>query len=404
MKRAASLVLAVVVLAVMPVRSGAQGDDIQAVLDARADAVTAKDLDAFMATVDPGAGEFRASQEAWFRRFVTLPAEGYSLTSTIPELGEFTRDSDRDRHGDGVVVARVDERYRIAGYDRRADVNQLFFTFVSRDGRRLIAGDAALDDLGLFSERQPWDFGDVVVLESENFLAVFHPGDRAAAQATLQQAEQGLSQVARAWPREWLGRGVIYIPSGVRELEGLLGVVFDVTNFVAFAASAVDLEEAWDLVGYRVIVNPANFLRYGPGARTEILAHELVHVATREASGPFVPNWIEEGLAQLAESTSPPDLGPLVRSGRFTGAAPEDYRFTSGSNLEILQTYRESLSAVAFLRETFGLEKVGQFYAALGSRRLEPGTAEHHVNRAMREVFGMGLGEFEADWLESVRG
>jgi hypothetical protein len=405
MVRAASLAIAVAVLAVMPLQAPAQdSDEIQALLDARAEAVARKDLKAFMATVDPGNEEFRASQEAWFRRFVQLPVEGYSLTSTLPELGELTRAQDRERHGNSAMVVRVDERYRLAGYDRRADLNQLVYTFVSRSGNRLIAGDTALDDLGLFSERQPWDFGDILVLESEHFLAVFHPGDRTAAQSTLQQAEQGLTQVGRGWPREWSRRSVIYIPAGVGELEGLLGVVFDVSNFVAFAASAVDLAEAWDLVGYRVVVNPANFLRYGPRLRTEILAHELVHVATRESSGPFVPNWVEEGIAQLAESTPQPDLGPLVASGRFTATVPEDYRFTSGSNQDIFQTYRESLSALAFMRDTFGLEEVGEYYAALGRARIEPGTGDYHVNRAMREVLGMGIGEFQTAWLDSVRG
>lgn len=379
-------------------------EQLRQVLEVRANAVSEGDEPAFMNTVEPGEGEFRSGQLAWFRQMVRLPIEDYELTLALEEFGEFTRDRDREQFGDTAVVIAVEERYRIAGFDEASDLNDLVYTFAQRDGRWVIVSDVALDDLGIFTDRQLWDFGEVEWVNSEQVLVVFHPGSRGSGEQILQRAASAVGGVGRVWRQPWSQKVVLYLPASTEELEGLLAVTFDVTNFVAFAAASLDLREGFRLVGSRVIVNPSNFLRRSAAIRTVILIHELVHVSTRSASGPFVPNWVEEGLATFAESDPPRSLGAISREVQVAAGdrLPEDLRFTSGSGEEIRNAYAESRSAITFMAERFGVEEMNQFYVVLGAVRLEPGTARYHIDRALRETLGIGFEEFQAAWVEAV--
>lgn len=378
-----------------------------ALLEGRAAAVRAHDKDAFLDTIDQAATGFREAQANWFDRVVALPLSDYSMKPTLDEEGEFTRKRDVDRYGAPTVVSGVEERYRIEGYDERPTLNLLVYSFVRRGPRWLVASDSDLDDLGLFSARQPWDFGPVEIKKSDHFLLVVHPEEARFAPELLRLAEDALADVDRAWLRPWSRRVPIFVPSTKRELERLLGATFDVGNFVAFAVSSADTSEGFEIVGSRIILNRTNFLRHSPSGRRAILAHELLHVATRGAAGPFISAWVEEGLAQLTESAGRPDtrfFRERVRAGKFDRRVPEDLEFLSGSGDDIFATYQEALSAMAYLVQRFGLERVGRFYEGYGSARVEPGTPRYHADRAMREVLGISFADLERDWAASVAG
>lgn len=378
--------------------------ELQELADARSAAVKARDREAFLATVDPAAADFVAAQGSWFDRQSALGIEGYSLKVDLDEAPEFTRARDRDRYGRQVVIAGVEERFRITGFDEHPALGALFYTFVRREDRWLIANDTDLEDLGLFTARQPWDFGPVSVLTSEHFIVVCHPEDVEPAGRMLDIAEAALPGVARVWTQPWAGRAVIVIPATPSELSRLLDATFDVSNFVAVAASSVDLDEGWNPVT-RVIINPDTFLRRTRATQIRIMTHELVHVATRQASGPFVTSFVEEGIAQLAESEQLPRLSqaaPGLRSG-FDGTLPEDFEFFSGGGAAIRRSYLKALTAAIYINERYGIAKFNDFYAALGSARIEPGVASFHLDRAMQSALGLSLAEFVRAWGGAVR-
>lgn len=407
MKRIALLVP----LLMIPVSAGAQtlerDEQIQALLNRRAEAVMAKDQTLFLTTVDPNAKEFLAAQSRWFDRIVTLPLAEYTLELAIDENGEFTREKDAGRYGASVLVTSVEERIRLEGFDATASLSVLHLTFVQREGGWLVASDSDLDDLGFYSSRHLWDFGDIRIATSAHFLLVFHPEEARFATELLDGAEAALADVERAWARPWSQKVPIMVPTTRQELERMLGATFDVSDFVAFAVASVDSDEGYVPAGPRIFLNRANFLRHSAGSRRAIFAHELLHVATRPSSGPFVPVWLEEGLAQLTESSGTPDLTAFmrrVRGGKFDGKLPADLEFVSGGGDEIFATYQEALSAVSYLRDRFGLEKLNAFYERFGGARIEPGTADYHADSAMREVLGLSLEQFQTEWAAAVQG
>lgn len=380
--------------------------EIQTMLDARSAAVKAKDRGAFGATVDPRAADFSIAQQLWFDRAAAVPFQSYALRLDLDEAPEFTRQRDRERHGSSVLVALVEERFQVQGFDEHPMLNPLFFTLTKDGNRWLISSDSGLEDLGLFSSRQPWDFGPVNLSTSEHFMLVTHPQDSSSASTLLARAEAALPHVERSWTAPWSKRVIIFVPASQRELERILDATFDVSNFVAVANSTVDLEEGWHPVT-RVILNPGNFLRRTPATQTTILTHELVHVATRPASGPFVTSLVEEGIAQLAEHDRTEvtfSASSKTLRSHFDGTLPEDFDFITGGGVSIRRSYAEALSAIAYIIERYGLEKLTAFYNAFGAARIEPGTARYHLDRSLRSALGLSLADFEREWGAAVRG
>lgn len=399
-----ALALAVSLPAPAQVRS--RSSEIQRLLDERAAAVIRGDGDAFLATVDPASEGFRTSQRDWFERIRAVPLDDYSLRLDLDDAPEFTRKRDSERHSSPVIVALVEERFRIRGFDDRPALSNSFYTFVEKQGRWVIASDSDLEDVGLFSSRQPWDFGPIQIRDSEHFMIVTHPQESALAQQLLSLAEGALPAVGRAWKLPWNKKVVIFVPSSQKELERLLDATFDVGNFVAVAVSSVDIDEGWFPVT-RVMVNPQTFLKRTPEVQRTILVHELLHVATRRASGPFLTSAVEEGLAQLAEFETPPSMEQVnvsVRRAGFDGRLPDDTDFFTGGGASIRRSYLEALSAMAYAAMQYGVDKINAFYTSFGSARIEAGTSIYHLDRALRETLGVSLADFESEWAKSVRG
>lgn len=397
----------VAVLLLLVPAAGAQEPDrvagISALLEARAKAVAARDRDAFLRT-SRGGGEFMAQQMRSVDGLIALQVTDYSLQLDLEDWPDLTRKKDTDRHGPDTLVAYVAERYRLDGYDAKPAWNDLFLTFAKGDDGWAVVADDAVEDLGMFTARQLWEFGPIGTVRSERFLAIHPRGEEADAQAILALAEQAVALTTSSWPGAQIGRVPLVLPKDKAQLKRLLGATFDVSNFVAFASSAFDEEtqDGWDLVGHRVIINPVNFARHPQDSRRIILAHELVHIATRDASGPFIPAFVDEGVAELTNPASAAAMRGRARAGRFDKNLPEDWEFISGGGDRIYNSYLEAASAIDHMRKRWGIDAVKAFYGKLGSYQLEPGRAGYRVDAAMREVLGVGLDEFEQSWAGSV--
>src|SRR5439155_17058820 len=78
----------------------------------------------------------------------------------------------------------------------------------------------------------------------------------------------------------------------------------DPNKFVAFVASNTDREHGFTYTGPRMFVHISHLLGYAQSAQIQVLSHELIHAVTRNDSGPNIPTWIEEGLAQVGGQAS----------------------------------------------------------------------------------------------------
>jgi len=160
--------------------------------------------------------------------------------------------------------------------------------------------------------------------------------------------------------------------------------------------------------GSRVLINPANFLGNDTETRRRILAHELIHVASRESSGAYFTAWFEEGVAQvLGEGSSAVGLAPVqeaVRKGQFSGRLPEDFEFLVGGGQRIFRSYAESFLLARTVERMAGKAGLVRFYAEAGDGgALGPGTSRHRIDLASRRALGVSLAELERRWAAEVR-
>jgi hypothetical protein len=199
---------------------------------------------------------------------------------------------------------------------------------------------------------------------------------------------------------------VILVPASQAEVARLIQATFELEHFVAFAYSTVDTEHDFRLTGNRIILNPPAVRNTDSSAVRTILAHELTHIATRPASGPFVPVFVDEGLAEyVAYKGSPASLSFIsseVAAGSFDGLLPADYQFTTGSGTDIYRAYQKAESAVKFFVDRWGIAKFDRFYRLLDGERVAPGTTRYHVSSALRKTVGMGYGGFQKAWASSM--
>lgn len=396
-------------VAIAPAKADERAE-IQELLDRRSQAIIDHDIKSFSSTISSAEPEFRSQQIAMFRRMDRLPLASYRLVARWDRFGDLVRPSDRSGYSgvQDIAIPVTEERYRLRGYDRAPAVEDIFFTFVREEGEWRIASDTDLDDATLFSARHPWDFRQVHIRERGHFL-LLEPACESCGTAppsALSLAEVARRRVAGYWTAPWHKRVPLVVPSNGADLKRILQVTFDVGNFVAFAVSSVDLRDGVDYSGHRIILNPNAFRGRPSDSTLDIFAHELVHVATRAVSGPFVPTWVEEGIAEYVGHEG--DTAALfffsqeAAAGAFDGRLPDGFEFTIGNGLSIFRSYQKSYSAVEYFVKRWGLPEFVRFYRRLGRAEVAPGLPEYHVDRALRKTIGIGLARFERGWASSI--
>jgi hypothetical protein len=368
---------------------------VQAVLDEREAAIRNGDREAFLDTVDPGADEeFKARQAALFDGLRSVPLSSYELLLRTDEAPDLAVGLDGRYAADEVFLPAVEARYRIEGVDAVDALDGFFYTFLLRDGRWRIVSDTDVEDLGLPSARNLWDFGPVARDRSPHFTVLFQSTDRRRAQALLRLAEEARDRLAATFDRPLPDQVLLVLPHSVDQLAEMLQSTFDLTNFVAFAAASVDRDEGWESTAPRVFAQDVNLVRSGRSFQLETLHHELVHVAAFPLAGPNVPAWVHEGVADWIAN----GRGRPTEVAGSDEVLPDDFEFTTGGLDAIVSAYQESTSAVAFLAQAKGLEAPLDLLVEAGQARIAPGTVDHHTDAALRSLYGKGLVDFQHDW------
>ncbi len=387
---------------------------IQDLLDRRSAALLAADRGEFLATI-AGNAEFLRRQTRLFGGFLDVPLADYSLTARWDAFGDLARPSDLERYdAEAVTIPLVEERYRLEGFDRRAAVEDAYFTFVKRDGEWRIAADDDLDELGFHTVRHPWDFGRVEVTRLDRGaipLLVIEGAREKCPELPEQVVDASSTWVGRIdayWTQPWDRRLVLVVPCTKRELRRALQATFDPSKFIAFAYSTIDTHGGFSYSGHRIFINPPVFNDRPVEDTTTIMAHELLHVASRSVSGPFIPLFIEEGLADAAAYTDPGQglafFDQIVASGAFDETLPPDFTFAIGDANSIYLSYQEAQSAIRFLAARWGTDALTRLYVELGGRSYVPGVARWHLDDALHKTIGVGLNRFEQLWADSIPG
>jgi hypothetical protein len=135
-----------------------------------------------------------------------------------------------------------------------------------------------------------------------------------------------------------------------------------------------------------------------------VLKHELAHSFVSQATGGRCPTWLNEGVAQAVEGKS------LSREGRRLGqmfraqqAIPYNVlegSFMRFSTMEAVVAYAESLAAVQYIVETYGmsdveriLERIGQGSSAEAALRATIHSDYGHIESDVGKFLASKYGE-----------
>jgi tetratricopeptide (TPR) repeat protein len=124
-----------------------------------------------------------------------------------------------------------------------------------------------------------------------------------------------------------------------------------------------------------------------------VLKHELAHSFINQLSGGRCPQWLNEGIAQAVEpkslSSSGNRLAQLFRSEHEIPFNSLEGSFMSFSPLEAALAYDESLAAVQYISQTYGMSDLQRILARLGN-----GSS---TEAALRATIHSDYGELESE-------
>ena len=124
-----------------------------------------------------------------------------------------------------------------------------------------------------------------------------------------------------------------------------------------------------------------------------VLKHELAHSFVNQASGGRCPTWLNEGIAQAVEGKSLASNGRRL-SQLFRAQKAISYNMLEGgfmrfSTVEAVVAYAESLAAVQYINETYGMSDVERILERIG----EGASSE----AALRATIHSDYGQLESD-------
>ncbi|MDH6575104.1 hypothetical protein [Kitasatospora sp. MAP5-34] len=369
---------------------------VQALLDARAEALLGLDRAGLLATVAPAA---RPAQQAAYDRLAQVPfaALDYRLTAfTEPE----PEHGSEPGHG-WQLTATAELGYRLRDNDDFPAVFTRTLTFVRSGSGWLLSGDEPAGAAAL------WDLGAVRVARGAHSLLLGLADDSALAR-TVKLLDRAVPAVSEVWGSGWAGRLVAELPGSEQQFAQLLGVRADDYQGIAAvttAAAGAPHRTAAD----RVLINPDAYAILSDLGRRVVTTHETTHVATRADTKPWTPLWLSEGVADYTgyrgTGRSPrqvaPELAKDIQAGRLPRALPADADFAAGST-GIAQAYELGWAACGLIAADWSEQRLVQLYRAVGAR--PPGAdRDQWLDGLFRAQLGLGLDEFLKRWIASLR-
>jgi hypothetical protein len=310
-------------------------------------------------------------------------------------------------HAETFAPLSMTLHYELAGFDQRPTNLEQFPTFVRRGEKWYLA---SLDDFaaaGQASAVDLWDFGRVRVVRGASTLVLGHPGSEALMRQLAAETDAAVPRVSAVWGRDWSRRVVVLVPNTQTELARVVHESGDLNQIAAVATAEVNTGSGPpDAVGDRVAINPPNFRKLAAVGRRIVLTHEVVHVATRDASGAAVPSWLIEGFADYVgyDGTGVPvrvaarELVDDIAAGKLPTRLPDANAF-DGANPRLAQVYEMSWMACRLIVSRWGEAALVRLYRALGAWNGGPDP----LATVMGRVLGVTPTAFTASWRDYLR-
>jgi len=126
---------------------------------------------------------------------------------------------------------------------------------------------------------------------------------------------------------------------------------------------------------------------------SRVLRHELAHSFINQLSGGRCPQWLNEGIAQALEPKSLSSRGrrlaELFKARQEIPFNTLEGSFMRFSPAEAVLAYDESLAAVLFISDTYGLSDLHRILQRLG----EGNSSEAALRATIHDDYGQLQGE-----------
>ncbi|HSM87098.1 MAG TPA: peptidase MA family metallohydrolase [Candidatus Limnocylindrales bacterium] len=188
-----------------------------------------------------------------------------------------------------------------------------------------------------------------------------------------------------------------------RALEGDLGATphnivvslytdqafFDVTQAPAWSAALNDGKIRVPISGVTAVTPEL----------ARVLRHELTHSFVAQITHHHVPQWLNEGIAELEQGTGTSAFGArlaaLYASGHQVPLNMLEGNFDGLSKEEAFVAYAESIAAVEYIRANFGMGDLARILQRLGDGQS--------IEAALRTTIHGGYAEMETDLTEYLK-
>ncbi len=355
-------------------------------------------------TFAPGA--FRTAQLRSVRNAAEVPFRVYDVSAETHYSGNLASLRVRNLYP-GKQVAAYEVTIRTAfDIEDKTSVGDGAFTFIrdkpnpndAYDGWRLVS-DSDMDVLAFFTSSYLWDDGSVSILRSPHFLVLAHPDVVPTLRSVTNVCEEALARATKFWPLPVRAKYALIIPTTTEELGGIVHDTADLADFVAFVSSGIDETNGWEPGAPRVYIHLEHFRVYNTAGQVGILAHEFNHAITRPVTGPHVPTWVDEGMANVSGGLPAYN----AKSGNLPTAFPTDDQFVTGSLDDIVRNYDQAQVAIQVLIDHKGRAALARFYDKLGSERIVPGTDKYYLAQVVGDTLGWTLDQWVAEWRKALR-
>jgi hypothetical protein len=405
-----------------PAAAAVRQTAVRTLLDRRAHALLGGDRTSFLGTVDPEApAAFRTRQAHLVDNLARVPLAlwTYQLDPTVEQP---VTAAGFARYHAPVWAPRVTVCYALRGFDSTCTERPQSLTFVRRAHRWYLGADDDFAASGGRTWRGLWDFGPVSVYHGRYSLLLAHPDNAGRLAALARLVDQAVPAVTAAWGTDWTRRVVVVIPASQREMAEVIGDAGSLTDIAAVATADYADPLTGVVRGQRVVVNPANLARLGYTGQVVVIRHEVTHLASRAVTGPDLPTWLVEGLADyvgylgtgVPVSVASQELRTEVQRGDYPTALPADGDFGFGS-ARLPQSYEEAWLACRLIAKLAGRTGLVRLYRQVGTARVgQVGNARvgqrdtgrvgrgQALDQAMRRVLSMSYQQFVQRWQATV--
>jgi hypothetical protein len=295
--------------------------------------------------------------------------------------------------GPDAFVQPVLVRWRLKADDEPA-LHRVWLTFVpGSDGVRL-AGTFDGPTTDPLVQQPSWWLGPLTAAQQGGVTVLAGAGQSTGRWLAVVRA--AASAVRRRLPADrtdWAGEVVVEVPASPADFAAVLGQPLD--RYAAIAAVAHEVGEG-DRPPLRVVINPRARSQVTDDQLTEIVRHEIVHVATRSPQSP-APLWAVEGLAEWVALRDRPgsasfgtaELLAAVRRDGPPRALPSDQAFGAGQD-RLNRAYAEAWLACRYIADTYSARGLGRLYAELDRGRS--------LDEASRAVLGVDAAGLTTGW------